>query len=88
MHGLMQEQPLLISSLLEHAERCHPHAEIVSRTVEGAVHRYTWRDLAARARRLATTLKARGVGQGSVVATLAWNTHHHLELYFAVMGLG
>ncbi|MES2130470.1 MAG: long-chain-fatty-acid--CoA ligase [Pseudomonadota bacterium] len=88
MLGQMQDQPLLISSMLEHAERYHPDVDIVSHTVEGTVHRTNWRDLGARSRRLAAWLVRNGVGQGSMVGTLAWNTHRHLELYFAVMGLG
>jgi acyl-CoA synthetase (AMP-forming)/AMP-acid ligase II len=88
MQGLMQDKPLLISSLLEHAERFHPEAEIISRTVEGPVHRTNWRQLGERSRRLAAVLASQGVGKGTMVATLAWNTHRHLELYFAVMGLG
>ncbi|QEZ46248.1 long-chain-fatty-acid--CoA ligase [Cupriavidus oxalaticus] len=88
MLGQMQEKPLLISSLLEHAERFHPNVEIVTRTVEGPIHRCNWRELGARSRRLAIALQKLGVGHGSMVATLATNTYRHLELYFAVMGLG
>ena len=88
MLGLMQDKPLLISSLLEHAERFHPEVEVVSKTVEGAIHRTNWREIGGRVRRLAIALQKQGVKEGSVVATLAWNTHRHVELYFAVMGLG
>lgn len=88
MFGQMQDMPLLISSLLEHAERFHPEAEIISKTVEGAIHRSNWREVGERARRLAQLLASQGVKQGTMVATLATNTHRHLELYFAVMGLG
>ncbi len=88
MLGHMQDKPLLISSLLEHAERFHPEAEIITKTVEGPVQRSNWRELGQRARRLAAVLASQGVGQGTMVATLAWNTQRHLELYFAVMGLG
>ncbi len=88
MFGQMQDQPLLISSLLEHAERFHPEAQIVSRTHEGAVQRSNWRATGQRVRRLAQALAQQGIKQGSMVATLAWNEQRHLELYFAVMGLG
>ena len=88
MLGQMQDKPLLISTLLEHAEQFHPNAEIVTRTVEGPIHRTNWHELGQRVRKLATALQARGVKQGSMVATLATNTYRHLELYFAVMGLG
>ena len=61
MHGLMQDQPLLISSLITYADRHHGATEIVSRTIEGPIHRYTYREAHARARRLANALKRLGV---------------------------
>ncbi len=88
MLGLMQAQPLLISSLLTHAERHHPDGEVVSRRVEGDLHRSTWRDIAARARQVARALDAAGLDFSARVATLAWNGHRHLELYFGVSGSG
>jgi acyl-CoA synthetase (AMP-forming)/AMP-acid ligase II len=88
MNGLMMQQPLLISSLLTHAERHHGEQEIVSRRVEGDVHRYTYRDMARRARCMANALAARGIGIGHRVATLAWNGYRHMELYYAVSGSG
>ena len=88
MLGLMQSQPLLISSLIEFAERHHGDAEIVSRRVEGDIHRYTYRDLAARARRLANALDALQLGFSDRVATLAWNGYRHMEMYFGVSGSG
>ena len=88
MLGLMQNQPLLISMLLAFAERHHGDGEIVSRRVEGDIHRYTYRDLAGRARQLANTLDKSGLGHGDRVATLAWNGYRHLELYFGVTGSG
>jgi fatty-acyl-CoA synthase len=88
MFGSMMQQPLLVSSLLTHAERHHGEQEVVSRRVEGDLHRYTYRDLAARARRLANGVAALGVGAGGRVATLAWNGYRHLELYYAVSGSG
>ncbi len=88
MNGQMMQQPLLISTLLLHAERHHGDQEIVSRRVEGDLHRYTYRDLAARARRMANALAALGVGEGDRVATLAWNGYRHMELYYAVSGSG
>src|SRR5512134_212857 len=88
MNGLMMQQPLLISSLLKHAETHHPEREIVSRRVEGDVHRYTFRDLGLRARKMANALAARGIGIGHRVATLAWNGYRHMELYYAVSGSG
>jgi acyl-CoA synthetase (AMP-forming)/AMP-acid ligase II len=88
MLGLMQDRPLLISGLLAHAERYHPDVEIVSRTCEGTVVRSSWAKLAGRARTIAQALRRLGVKPGDRVATLAWNTHRHLELYFAVSGMG
>ncbi|GJH32932.1 long-chain-fatty-acid--CoA ligase [Paraburkholderia hospita] len=88
MQGLMMQQPLLVASLLTHAERHHGGREIVSRRVEGDIHRYTYRELAQRARRMANALAALGIEQGERVATLAWNGYRHMELYFAVSGSG
>ena len=88
MLGLMQQQPLLISSLLVHAERHHGDQEVVSRRFEGDIHRSTYRELAARSRRLAKALGALGVKPGQAVGTLAWNGYRHMELYYAVSGSG
>src|SRR5215213_1085264 len=88
MHGLMMDQQLLISSLIRHADRHHGAVEIVSKTVEGALHRYTYRDAHARARRLANALKKLGVQANDRVATLAWNGFRHFEIYYAVAGSG
>jgi 3-(methylthio)propionyl---CoA ligase len=88
MNGLMMHQHLLISTLLAHAERHHGGQEIVSRRVEGDIHRYTFRDLGLRARRMANALAARGISFGDRVATLAWNGYRHMELYYAVSGSG
>lgn len=88
MFGLIQEQPLLISSLIHHADRHHGATEIVTRTVEGPLHRYSIRDAHTRARRLANALRRLGVGESDRVATLAWNTHRHFEFYYAVSGMG
>jgi fatty-acyl-CoA synthase len=84
----MQQQAMLISTLLVHAERHHGDQEVISRRVEGDIHRCTYRQLAARSRQLAKALKALGVGDGDRVATLAWNGHRHMELYYAVSGAG
>jgi 3-(methylthio)propionyl---CoA ligase len=88
MQGLMMDQQLLISSLIRHADRHHGAVEIVSKTVDGGIHRYTYRDAHARARRLANALKRLGVQANERVATLAWNGHRHFEIYYAVAGSG
>ena len=88
MLGLMQNQPLLISGLIEFAERHHGDAEIVSRRVEGDIHRYTYKDSARRARQVANGLDALGLAFSDRVATLAWNGYRHFELYYGVSGSG
>jgi fatty-acyl-CoA synthase len=84
----MQEQPLMISSLIEFAERHHGDGEIVSRRVEGDIHRYTWADVARRARQVANALDGENLLFSDRVATLAWNGYRHLELYYGVSGSG
>ncbi len=86
--GMMQDHPLIVSSILEFAERWFPSVEIVSRTVEGDMHRYTYKDAARRARQLANALETLGVSAGDRVGTLAWNGYRHLECYYAIAGSG
>ncbi len=88
MLGLMQSQPLSISSLIEFADRHQGDGEIVSRRVEGDIHRYTWRDVARRSRQVAGALDGMKLLFSDRVATLAWNGYRHLELYFGVSGSG
>jgi fatty-acyl-CoA synthase len=88
MLGLMQSQPLLISSLISFADRHHGDGEIVSRRVEGDLHRYRWKDVAARSRQVARALDNLELRFSDRVATLAWNGYRHLELYFGVSGSG
>jgi fatty-acyl-CoA synthase len=88
MFGLMQQQSLLISSLIEFANRHHGDGEVVSRRVEGDIHRYTWADVANRSRQMANALDGLKLAQGARIATLAWNGYRHLELYFGVSGSG
>jgi acyl-CoA synthetase (AMP-forming)/AMP-acid ligase II len=82
MLGLMQQRPLLISSLLDYAERYHAGTEIVSRSVEGPIRRTTWGRIASRARQVANALRRLGVAQSDRIATLAWNHDRHVEIYF------
>ncbi len=88
MLGLMQSQPLLISNLIEFADKHHTDTEIVSRRVEGDIHRYTWSDVARRSRQVAHALDGMQLAFSDRVATLAWNGYRHLELYFGVSGSG
>ena len=84
--GLMQQHSLMISSIIEFAERWYPNVEVVSRTTEGPIHRYTYRDMGLRARRVANALHKLGVKPGDRIGTLAWNGYRHMELYFGVSG--
>jgi fatty-acyl-CoA synthase len=88
MRALMMDMPLSIISLLRHAAINHGEAEIVSRTVEGPLHRYTYRDCYDRVQRLAHALQQLGIKTGDRVATLAWNGYRHFELYYAISGIG
>jgi fatty-acyl-CoA synthase len=86
--GQMMNQPLLVSGIIEFAARHFGDSLIVSRRVEGDIHRYTYRDCHQRARRLANALHGMGIALGDRVATLAWNGYRHLEAYYAVSGSG
>jgi fatty-acyl-CoA synthase len=88
MQGQMMQLPLLISALIRHADTNHGDTEIVSRLAEGGSHRYSYREAHARMRRLARALQRAGIRPGERIGTLAWNTHRHFELYFAVSGSG
>lgn len=86
--GQMMNAPLLLSALLQHAERYHGDTEIVSRSVEGPIHRYTYADAAKRSRQLANALRRMNVSMGDRVGSLAWNGYRHFEMYYAVSGSG
>jgi acyl-CoA synthetase (AMP-forming)/AMP-acid ligase II len=86
MLGQMMKLPLAIPSLIRHADRWHGMTEIVTRLPEGGIHRQTWSETHRRARRLASALGGLGIAPGDRVATLAWNTHRHVEIYYAVSG--
>ena len=88
MHGLMMNVPLMISSLIRHADRYHSDTQVVSRTIEGPIHHYTYREAHTRTRRLARALARLGVKPGHRIGTLAWNGYRHFELYYAVSGMG
>ncbi|WP_175793941.1 3-(methylthio)propionyl-CoA ligase [Burkholderia ambifaria] len=86
--GQMMDMPLLVSSLIAHAARYAGDTEIVSKRVEGDLHRYTYRDCEQRAKRLAQALARLGVESGDRVGTLAWNGYRHLEAYYGIGGMG
>ncbi|MBA4612207.1 long-chain-fatty-acid--CoA ligase [Stappia taiwanensis] len=88
MPGLMQDWSLTCNRLLDHAARNHPTREIVSRSVEGPIHRTTYAQMRQRALRLAKRLDAYGVKEGDRVATLAWNTWRHMETWYGLLGIG
>jgi fatty-acyl-CoA synthase len=88
MLGLMQDHPLLISGLIRHAAENHGSRAIVSRLVDGSIHRSDYAMVERRARQLANALSRRGYAPGDRIATLAWNTYRHLECFYGVSGMG
>ena len=88
MLSLMMDRPLTLPSILEYAAQYHPDRQVVDRTLEGPIHRYGYAQALARTKRMANALVTMGVRPGDRVATLAWSTHRHFELYFAVTGIG
>jgi fatty-acyl-CoA synthase len=88
MLGLMQDWPLTVDRILDHAASQHGHREVVTRSLEGPIVRTTWGDIHARAKRLSSALLALGVQPGDRVATLAWNSGRHIESWYAIMGIG
>jgi acyl-CoA synthetase (AMP-forming)/AMP-acid ligase II len=88
MIGHMQDWPLLVSRLIEHAEREHGTTEIVTNTTEGGERRTTWAKISKRSRQLAQALEASGLARGARVGTLAWNSDRHLESWFGISGAG
>ena len=88
MRGLMMDMPLLLSGFIDYAAEHHARTEIVARTIEGDLHRYTYADAHRRIKRVAKALLRLGVKPGERVATLAWNTHRHFEMFYGVTGMG
>src|ERR1051326_8457889 len=88
MLGQMQDWPLLVHKIIDHAALYHADREIVTRTVEGPLQRTTYREIGARAKKVAKALEKRGIKAGDRVATLAWNTHRHLETWYGITGIG
>jgi fatty-acyl-CoA synthase len=88
MRGLMMDRPLLTTEILKHAARNFRKTEIVTRTVEGPIHRYTIADAYKRIAKLANALRRSGVKEGDRVGVIGWNTYRQFEMYYAVGGLG
>ncbi len=88
MQGLMQQSPLTVDTILDHAKLWHGGREVVTRSVEGPIVRTTYAQIHERAKRLSNALLNLGIRPGDRVATLAWNTGRHIEAWYAVMGIG
>jgi fatty-acyl-CoA synthase len=88
MLGLMQDYPLLVQTIIDHAALNHGEREMVTRSIEGPIRRYTYHDLRIRALRVAKALHGEGIGLGDRVATMAWNTDRHMETWYGIMGIG
>jgi acyl-CoA synthetase (AMP-forming)/AMP-acid ligase II len=88
LQGLQMNIPLMVSSLIDHAATYHRDTEIVARTIEGDVHRYTYGEAGSRTKRLAKALARLGIAPGDRVGSLAWNTHRHFEMFYGVSGMG
>ena len=88
MKGLMQDWPLRVTTIIDHAARFHGDREVVTRTIEGPIARTTYSEIHLRARKAAQALQKLGIEKGDVVATMAWNTARHLEAWYGIMGLG
>src|SRR5882757_10923523 len=88
MLGLMQDWPLLVHRVLDHAAIQHGNREVVTRSIEGPIHRTNYREIRARALKVAKRLEKEGVKRGDRVATLAWNTWRHLETWYGIVGTG
>src|SRR4029077_19734226 len=88
MLGLMQDWPLLCSRMIDHGAAIHGDREVVTRSVEGPIHRTNYRNIRGRALKLAQRLERDGIKLGDRVATLGWNTWRHLESWYGIMGIG
>ncbi|HMX56626.1 MAG TPA: AMP-binding protein, partial [Leptospiraceae bacterium] len=88
MKGLMMDYNLTVDRILLRAEKMFPEQEIVSRLANGSIHRYKYGEFFSRTIKLMNALRALGVKPGDRVATFAWNSYRHMEIYFAVPALG
>ena len=88
MKGLMMDYQLTLPTILRRAETLFGHKAIISRLPDRSIHRYTYRDLAIRSKKLAVALRHLGIKPGDRVATLSWNHYQHLEAYFAIPCMG
>lgn len=88
MRGLMQDWPLTVDRILDHAATIHPRGQVVTRRLDGQIHRTDYATIHRRARQVSAALLALGIGLGDRVATLAWNGERHMECWYGAMGIG
>lgn len=88
MHNLMQDWPLRVGAILDHAARYHPKRKIITRTTEGPITQTNYKDLHKRARKVSQAVSGMGLGRGDVVGVMAWNTARHMEIWYGVPGSG
>ncbi|HCK84844.1 MAG TPA: long-chain fatty acid--CoA ligase, partial [Hyphomonadaceae bacterium] len=88
MLGLMQDWPLTVDKILDHAQAWFPKREVVTRSLEGPISRTTYGNIWRRAKQVTNALKGEGIALGDRVATLAWNTERHMEVWYGAMGMG
>jgi len=88
MLGLMQDWPLLLHRIIDHAATYHGGRRVISRAIEGPIHTTTYAEIRARAKKVAQRLARDGIKRGDRVATLAWNTWRHLESWYGIVGIG
>src|SRR5947209_13580899 len=88
MRGLMQDWPLLCHRIIEHAAAIHGNQEVVTRSIEGPIHRTNYAEIRNRALKVSQRLDRDGIELGDRVATIAWNTGRHLEAWYGIMGIG
>ncbi len=84
----MQDWPLLVSKIIDHAAMYHPRRPVITNTVEGGIHTSDWATIHARSKRVAQALIAADIQAGDRIGTLAWNTHRHVELWYGICGMG
>src|SRR5690242_21877633 len=88
MLGLMQDWPLLIHRIIDHAATFHGERKVITRSIEGPMHTTNYAEMRGRALKVAQRLEKDGIKLGDRVATLAWNTWRHLESWYGILGIG
>lgn len=88
MHNLMQDWPLTVGRIIDHAARYHPKRQVISRDVEGPISTSTWADVHHGAKRVTQAVRSLGLGPGDVIGVMAWNTRRMLDVWYGVPGAG